>query len=148
MLGSETVFPACETRPRSWRPQERQGAGFIGTSLKNIPAKVRSGREDFFMHLIPQSWAHLHILVSVFPSFGLVIVLGFYLTGFLADNDGIKRTCLVLFAMLALLSIPTFFSGQGAMAVLSANPKISKIMMNFHYWWGVAALVVLIMTGV
>ena len=58
------------------------------------------------MHLIPQSWAHLHILVSVFPSFGLVIVLGFYLSGFLADNEGIKRTCLVLFAMLALLSIP------------------------------------------
>ena len=100
------------------------------------------------MHLIPQSWAHLHILVSVFPSFGLVIVLGFYLAGFLADNDGIKRTCLVLFAMLALLSIPTFFSGQGSMAALSANPKISKSLMNFHYWWGVAALVVLILTGV
>jgi uncharacterized membrane protein len=100
------------------------------------------------MHLIPQSWAHFHILVSVFPSFGLVIVLGFYLAGFLSDNDGIKRTCLVLFGMLALLSIPTFLSGQGAMAALSANPKISKSMMNFHYWWGVAALVVLIMTGV
>jgi uncharacterized membrane protein len=100
------------------------------------------------MHLIPQSWAHLHILVSVFPSFGLAIVLGFYLAGFLGDNDGVKRTCLVLFAMLALLSIPTFFSGQGSMAALSANPKISKSLMNFHYWWGAAALVFLIMTGV
>ena len=29
------------------------------------------------MHVIPQSWSHLHILISVFPFFGLVIVLGF-----------------------------------------------------------------------
>jgi len=61
------------------------------------------------MHLIPQSWSHLHILVSVFPSFGLVLVLGFYVTGFLSDNIGIKRTCLVLFGMLALLSVPDLF---------------------------------------
>jgi uncharacterized membrane protein len=100
------------------------------------------------MHLIPQSWAHLHILVSVFPSFGLVIVLGFYLAGFLAGNEGIRRTCLVLFVLLALLSIPTFLSGQGSMAAASEIPKISKIIMSFHYGWGIAALVVLILTGV
>jgi uncharacterized membrane protein len=99
------------------------------------------------MHLIPQSWAHLHILVSVFPSFGLVIVLGFYLAGFLADNEGIKRTCLVLFGLLALLSIPTFFSGQGSISALSGNTKVPRGLMNFHYWWGVAALVALILTG-
>ena len=33
------------------------------------------------MHLIPQSWSHLHILVGVFPSFGLLFVLGFYIAG-------------------------------------------------------------------
>jgi uncharacterized membrane protein len=100
------------------------------------------------MHLIPQSWAHLHILVSVFPSFGLVIVLGFYLAGFLGDNEGIRRTCLVLFALLALLSIPTYLSGQGSMEPVSEVPKISKSMMSFHRGWGIAALVVLILTGV
>lgn len=100
------------------------------------------------MHLIPQSWAHLHILVSVFPSFGLVCVLGFYIAGFLTDNSGIKRTCLVLFVLLALLVIPTYFSGQGSMAALSGNPRISKDMMNAHYGWGLAALLALAVTGV
>jgi uncharacterized membrane protein len=100
------------------------------------------------MHLIPQSWSHLHMLVSVFPSFGLVFVLCFYIPGMLTDNNGIKRTCLVLFAMLALLSVPTYFSGNGSMAVLSGNPKIPKDMMNAHYSWGMAALVALIVTGV
>jgi uncharacterized membrane protein len=100
------------------------------------------------MHLIPQSWAHLHILVSVFPSFGLVCVLGFYFAGYLTDNSGIKRACLVLFALLALLAIPTYLSGQGSMAVLSGNPKIPKDMMNTHYGWGIAALLALAVTGV
>jgi uncharacterized membrane protein len=100
------------------------------------------------MHLIPQSWSHLHILVSVFPSFGLVLVLGFYVTGFLSDNIGIKRTCLVLFGMLALLSVPTYLSGAGSMAVLSNNPGFPKDTMNAHLAWGMAALLALVMTGV
>ena len=99
------------------------------------------------MHLIPQSWSHLHILVSVFPSFGLVCVLGFYIAGLLTDNNGTKRTCLVLFAILALLSIPIFLSGNGSMAELSGNPRISKDMMATHYGWGMAALVALVITG-
>jgi predicted MFS family arabinose efflux permease len=78
------------------------------------------------MHLIPQSWAHVHILVSVFPSFGLVCVLGFYIGGFFTDNSGIKRACLVLFALLALLSIPTYLSGQGSMAALSGIPRLPR----------------------
>src|SRR6266851_191820 len=100
------------------------------------------------MHLIPQSWSHLHILVGVFPSFGLVFVLGFYISGILTDNNGLKRTCLVLFAVLALLSVPTYLSGDGSMAALSGNPRISKGMMNTHYRWGAAALVALVITGV
>jgi uncharacterized membrane protein len=100
------------------------------------------------MHLVPQSWSHLHILVGVFPSFGLLFVLGFYIVGFFTDNNGIKRTCLVLFGLLALLAVPTYLSGDGSMAALSANPKISKVAMNAHYRWGMAALAVLLITGV
>jgi hypothetical protein len=59
------------------------------------------------MHLIPQSWSHLHILISVFPSCGLMFVLGFYIAGLVTNNDGLKRTCLALFGVLAVLAIPT-----------------------------------------
>jgi uncharacterized membrane protein len=100
------------------------------------------------MHLVPQSWSHLHILVGVFPSFGLLFVLGFYIAGFRTGNHGIMRTCLVLFAALALLAIPTWVSGDGSMAALSANPKISKVAMAAHYRWGLAALAALILTGI
>jgi uncharacterized membrane protein len=100
------------------------------------------------MHIIPQSWSHLHILVSVFPSFGLVCVLGFYLAGFQRDNNATKRTCLVLFAGLALLSIPIYLSGNGAVEALSGNPRFSRGMIATHSSWGMAALASLLVTGV
>jgi uncharacterized membrane protein len=99
------------------------------------------------MHVIPQSWSHVHILVSVFPPFGLVFVLGFGIAGFHTNNDTIRRTCLVLLGMLGLLSIPTYFSGDASLRALSKSPLVSKEMMNSHYGWGLAALVVLVLTG-
>ena len=99
------------------------------------------------MHVIPQSWSHLHILVSVFPSVGLIFVLGFYVIAFVIDNEAMKRICLALFGILAILAIPTYISGDHSMETLSQNPKISQNLMSTHFGWGVAALAVLVMAG-
>jgi uncharacterized membrane protein len=99
------------------------------------------------MHLSPESWSHLHILVSVFPSVGLIFVLGLYVTGLIGDNEGMKRTCLFFFFVLGLLAIPTYMSGDGSMTLLSQNPKISEDQMSLHYGWGVVALAVLALMG-
>ena len=99
------------------------------------------------MHLIPQSWSHLHILVSVFPSVGLIFVLGFFITALATKNEVIKRSCLILFGILAVLAIPTYLSGVGSMELLSQDPKISQSVMNAHYGWGLGALAILLITG-
>ena len=99
------------------------------------------------MHVIPQSWSHLHILVSVFPSVGLLFVLGFYIAALIIDNEVMKRICLVLIAILALLAIPTYFSGEHSMELLSQDPKISKDLMGVHLGWGVVSLLLLALTG-
>ena len=111
------------------------------------PAKVR-GTGRTYMHIIPQSWSHLHILVSVFPSFGLLFVLGFYLSGLCAANKGLIRTCLVFFIGLALLALPTYLSGIRAVEAFSAATKLAKDTISFHYQWGMTSIVVLILTGV
>jgi len=100
------------------------------------------------MHLIPQSWSHLHILISVFPSVGLVIVLGFYIAAIRTGSDFVRRTCLVLFGFLALLSVPIYVSGIGSMAALSANPRFSKDAINTHYDWGMVALAIVAAAGI
>jgi uncharacterized membrane protein len=99
------------------------------------------------MHLIPQSWSHLHILVSVFPSVGLLFVLGFYIAGLVTKNDVIRRSGLALFGILGVLAIPTYFSGVQSMELLSQDAKFSAAVINAHYYWGLGALAVLVVTG-
>jgi uncharacterized membrane protein len=99
------------------------------------------------MHLIPQSWSHWHILLSVFPSIGLLFVLAFFVTALLANDAAMKRICLVLFAVFGILAVPTYFSGDYSMAALSGDPKISRQLMNSHFVWGLASLAALVITG-
>jgi uncharacterized membrane protein len=99
------------------------------------------------MHLIPHSWSHLHILVSVFPSCGLMFVLGFYIAGFVTKNEGMKQTCLALFGVLGLLAIPTYFSGAGSMAALDGKPDVDQDMLNYHYYVGLFGLAALVIVG-
>jgi uncharacterized membrane protein len=100
------------------------------------------------MHVIPQSWPHFHLLIGVFPTFGLLCVLSFYIAGLLKSNIGAQRTCLALFILLAVLAVPVYLSGAASMAELSGNPRFAKDALNSHYGWGIAALAALVITGV
>jgi uncharacterized membrane protein len=100
------------------------------------------------MHLIPASWSHLHILVSVFPSVGLLFLLGFYISALVSNNEVMKRSCLALFGALALLALPTYWSGVDSQALLAQNPDVPQDLMDAHYRWGLFALGALLATGV
>jgi uncharacterized membrane protein len=101
------------------------------------------------MHLIPATWSHFHILVTVFPSVGLVFVLGAYLAGMITGNEGLKRIALGFFVILGLLALPVYFSGEYSMATLMAakSPRMSESMLDLHYGWGIAGLVILGLLG-
>ena len=99
------------------------------------------------MHLIPQVWAHLHILVSVFPTVGLVFALGIYIAAIIAKSEAMKKTSLVFIGMLGLVGIPTYLSGVDSVAELAGNPKFTDDTVANHLGWGIAALGALGLTG-
>jgi len=99
------------------------------------------------MHLIPQSWAHLHILVSVFPSVGLIFAIGIYVAAVIAKSEQMKKTGLVFIGILALLAIPTYLSGDHSAADLAKDPKFTEDAVANHLGWGIAALAMLGITG-
>ena len=100
------------------------------------------------MHLIPASWSHLHILVSVFPSVGLIFALGFYVTAIITKNETMKRSCLVAFGVLGLLTIPTYISGDGAVESIIKRPGVTADAIGYHRFWSMGALVLLAITGI
>src|SRR5215475_16188424 len=101
-------WPTClkEIWPREGFSGDTGGEG-AGKTQPHSAYKTRElirESEGLSMHVIPQSWSHLHILISVFPPIGLLLVLGLYIAGLKRDNDFTRQTCLLLFAGLGLLS--------------------------------------------
>lgn len=99
------------------------------------------------MHVIPESWAHLHILVSLFPLVGLLFVLGFYVASIVTNNDGLKRICLLVVVGLGVLSIPIYLSGMGSIMPVSAREGVSEDLINAHYNYSLYALLVLLLAA-
>ena len=57
---------------------------------------------------------HVHLLLNHFPIIGTIIALALFLFALIGKSDDLKRASLVIFAGIALLSIPTYMSGNGA----------------------------------
>src|ERR1700712_351522 len=100
------------------------------------------------MHLIPASWSHFHLLVSVFPSVGLIFAIGFFVTALVNKNAAMQRIGLFVFGGLAVLGIPTFMSGEGSMAALASRPSLPEGVADTHAFWAWGAIFFLFLTGV
>ena len=100
------------------------------------------------MYLIPASWSHFHLLVSVFPSVGLVFAIGFYVAAMRTRNAAAQKVSLFVFGALAILGIPTELSGGGAQTALALRPNMPVEISGAHYVWSLLALLVLAILGV
>ena len=68
---------------------------------------------------------HLHLILNHVPVVGIVIAFGLFLLSFSAENRDLRRASLIMFAAVALLTIPTFVSGVGAEATIRNEPGVS-----------------------
>lgn len=91
--------------------------------------------------------SHFHLLVTVFPSVGLIFALGFYVAALATDNEFFTRTCLFLFGCLGVLVLPLYTSGKGALPQLADRPFISKYQVHEHYLWSLTAIAALALPG-
>ncbi|HEY7392673.1 MAG TPA: hypothetical protein VH640_29400 [Bryobacteraceae bacterium] len=75
---------------------------------------------------------HLHLLLNHFPTVGMLVGLGVFVTALVAKSDDLKRASLAIFFFIALLAIPTFTTGTAAQLALMDNPQISKNLIEMH----------------
>jgi uncharacterized membrane protein len=91
--------------------------------------------------------SHFHLLVTIFPSVGLIFALGFYVAALVTDNKLFTRTCLFVFGCLGVLAFPLYTSGEGALPQLADRSFISKYQVHEHYLWSLAAIAALALPG-
>lgn len=91
--------------------------------------------------------SHFHLLVTIFPSIGLIFALGFYIASLATGNEFFTRFCLFIFGGLGVLTLPTYISGEGSLPQLAGRSFISKYQVHEHYLWSLAAIGALALPG-
>jgi len=78
------------------------------------------------------NFAHLHLLLNHIPVIGTILAFGLFLTSFFGKNDDLRRSSFVVFAAVALLTIPAFVSGFGAQSNIRGQAGVSDALMERH----------------
>jgi uncharacterized membrane protein len=91
--------------------------------------------------------AHLHLLLNHFPIIGTIVGVGLFLISLAGKNQDLRRAGLIILACMALLSLPTFFSGVGAQGAIQEKPGVSAALINRHEGAAILALFFMEITG-
>ena len=92
--------------------------------------------------------AHIHLLLNHFPILGALFAAGVLLAGIILNDRKINQVGLVSMIIFTLLTLPVFFSGEGAEEVLEEYPGISHAAIHDHEEMAELALWVMIFAGV
>jgi uncharacterized membrane protein len=91
--------------------------------------------------------AHLHLLLNHFPIIGTIVALGLFIASFIGKNDDLKRSALIVFAVIALITLPAFFSGVGAQRMVRKEPGIAAAVIDRHEGAAILAMFLMLITG-
>jgi hypothetical protein len=91
--------------------------------------------------------AHIHLLLNHWPIIGSFIALGLFLVSLVANSDDLKQASLALFALIALVTIPTYMSGSLAQEVIKESPGVSKALIQTHQGAALLAFLFMEITG-
>jgi len=93
------------------------------------------------------NFAHLHLLLNHFPIIGTIVAFGLFLISMVGKNQDLRKASLIIFAAMALISIPTFFSGTGAQGAIKKLSGVSEVLIERHQGAAMLALVFMEITG-
>jgi uncharacterized membrane protein len=75
---------------------------------------------------------HLHLLLNHVPIIGFVVALALFLASFAGGNADLRRSALIVFAVVALVTIPTFVSGIAADRTIANEAGVSEALVKRH----------------
>ncbi len=75
---------------------------------------------------------HFHLVLTHFPIVGTIIGIGILAYGLYSKNDSIKKTALVTFFFMAILTIPVFLTGEEAEETVEHLAGISENLIEEH----------------
>jgi uncharacterized membrane protein len=106
---------------------------------------------------IDLSPTHVHLLLNHFPTIGFIMGLTLYVAGLYARSDHVKQAALVVFVGVALITIPTYCTGNAAAErlcvpardnpTICADTEMSRTLIEMHEGAAYLSLAFMIITG-
>jgi uncharacterized membrane protein len=93
------------------------------------------------------NFAHIHLLLNHIPVIGTIMGFGLFLASFFGKNNDLRRSSLIIFAVVALLTIPTFLIGFGAQDEIKGLPGVSDVLIVRHEGAAMLSLWFMLITG-
>src|SRR5260370_41944507 len=78
---------------------------------------------------------------------GRMVALGLFIGSFIGKNDDLKRSALIIFAAMALMTLPAFFSGIGAQRAVRKEPGVLTAVIDRHEGAAIFAMFLMLSTG-
>ncbi|UEG50707.1 hypothetical protein LK994_04370 [Ferruginibacter lapsinanis] len=91
---------------------------------------------------------HLHLLLNHFPIIGTLIGSGLLLWGLIKNQNNIKIISSVILALMAIIAIPVYLTGEPAEESVEKLPGVVKTMIELHEDAATLAIWLMGLTGV
>ncbi len=93
------------------------------------------------------NFPHWHLLLNHFPIIGTMIGFALFVISFIEKNRDLRRASLIIFAAVALLTIPTFLTGVAAQQPLQQGRNASAALIQRHEGSAILSLWFMEFTG-
>jgi hypothetical protein len=91
--------------------------------------------------------AHVHIVLNHVPSLGSVVGLLMLAWAILTKNDALKKSSFGVLVLIALATLPTYLSGNGARQMIAKQPGVSLGIIAVHQNAAMLTFIAMIITG-
>lgn len=90
---------------------------------------------------------HIHLLLNHVPTIGFGIAMGLFIGALVSRSDDLKKAALTMLVVVALLTLPTYVTGNAAQESVQNLPGVSKTLIETHEGAALAAFIFMEITG-
>lgn len=91
--------------------------------------------------------AHIHIVLNHIPSLGSVLGLLILLLAISTKNDALKKSGFGVLVLIAMATLPTYLTGNGARAMIAKQPGVPLGLIEVHQNFAMLTFIAMTIAG-
>lgn len=90
---------------------------------------------------------HIHLLLNHFPTIGFSVAIGLFIGAIVSRSADLTKASLTVLVTVAILTFPTYLSGNAADQAIRNMPDVSKTLIATHEGAALMSFVLMEITG-